>query len=57
MNEKIQNEIIVLKARLFELSELEKERDAVHNRLILLLGKSEAYTELEAKLKAETAKT
>ncbi len=54
MNVEIQNEIVILKARLFELSELEKERDAVRNRLILLLGKSEAYTEMEIISKAKT---
>lgn len=56
MNTQIQDEIVRLKARLFELSELEKERDAVRSRLVLLLGKTEAYAEMEAKLKAEMAK-
>ena len=52
----IQDEIVRLKARLFELSELEKEREAVRSRLVMLLGKAEAYTEMEAKLKAEMIK-
>ena len=47
MNAETQNEIIRLKARLFELSELEKERDAVRSRLVMLLGKLEAYAEME----------
>ncbi len=56
MNMEVQNEILRLKARLFELSELEKERDAVRSRLVFLMGKAEAYAEMEAKLKAEMAK-
>jgi hypothetical protein len=43
----IQDEILRMKARLFELSELEKERDAVRNRLLMLLGKTEAYAEMK----------
>jgi|GEM_PF-4473597 len=49
MNTQIQDEIVRLKARLFELSELEKERDAVRSRLIQLLGKAEAYAEMDRK--------
>lgn len=56
MNTEIQNEIVRLKARMFELSENEKERDAVRSRLVFLLGKTEAYAEMETKLKAEMAK-
>jgi hypothetical protein len=44
----IQDEILRMKARLFELSELEKERDAVRNRLLMLLGKAEAYAEMKS---------
>ena len=51
MNSQIQDEIVRLKARLFELSELEKERDAVRSRLLMLLGKAEAYAEMEFKTK------
>ncbi len=57
MNTQIQDEVIRLKARLFELSELEKERDAVRSRLVLLLGKTEAYAEMETKLRAEMARS
>lgn len=56
MKLEIQDEIVRLKARLFELSELEKEREAVRSRLVLLLGKTEAYAEVEARLRAEAAK-
>lgn len=56
MNTETQNETIRLKARMFELSELEKERDAVRSRLVFLLGKTEAYAEMETKLKAEMAR-
>ena len=50
MNPQIPDEILKLKARLFELSELEKERDAVRSRLVMLLGKLEAYAEMEKAL-------
>lgn len=56
MNTETQNETIRLKARLFELSELEKERETIRNRLVFLLGKTEAYAEMETKLKAEMAR-
>ncbi len=56
MNTEMQNEILKLKARLFELSELEKERDTVRSRLVFLLGKAEVYAEIEARLKDEMAK-
>jgi uncharacterized protein involved in exopolysaccharide biosynthesis len=47
-NKQLQDEVLRLKARLFELSELEKERDAVRNRLLMLLGKAEAYAEMKS---------
>lgn len=45
MNTETQNETIRLKARLFELSELEKERETIRNRLVFLLGKTEEKEE------------
>ncbi len=43
----IQDEIVSLKARLFELFELDKEKEVVRSRLIFLLGKSEGIAETE----------
>jgi regulator of replication initiation timing len=46
----ITDRIINLKARLFELS---KETEMVRDELMLSIGKSQAFAEVEAKIKKE----
>ena len=47
------NEIIVLKARCFELDEILKERNMIYNRLIHLSGKAEGIADMEKLIDAK----